>query len=65
LKTINDQENPFECIGEFLHENSFEENCQISAEQFYRSVSTLNPPCLDNTYLMKWLTFILEHIVRP
>jgi fatty acid CoA ligase FadD9 len=66
LKTISDdQDNLFECIGEFLHGNSFKEKCQISAEQFYRSVSTLDLPCLDNTYLMKWFTFILEHIVRP
>jgi hypothetical protein len=64
LKTISDRNNLFECIGEFLHENSFEGRCQLSAEQFYRAISPSDLPCLDSTYLMKWLTFILENIAN-
>jgi thioester reductase-like protein len=64
LKTITDRDGPFESIGEFLHENSFDEQCQIFAEQFYNSISVLDLPCFDNMYLIKWLTFILENIVR-
>jgi thioester reductase-like protein len=63
LKTISDRGGPFESIGEFLHENSFGARYQISAEQFYNSISALDFPCYDNVYSMKWLTFIFENIV--
>lgn len=63
LKTINDQSSPLASIGEFVGENSFDERCQISAEQFYNSISALDLPSIDNIYVMKWLTFILENIV--
>jgi fatty acid CoA ligase FadD9 len=64
VKTISDRDGPFESIGEFLHDSSFDKQCQISTEQFYNSISALDFPCFDNMYLIKWLTFILENIVR-
>jgi thioester reductase-like protein len=64
LKVICDRDSPFEFIEEFFHENSFNERCQISAEHFYTSISALNLPSLNDIYLMKWLTFILENIAR-
>jgi thioester reductase-like protein len=64
LKTISDRNSALESIGEFVHENSFDEGCQISAEQFYNSISSLDLPYFDTMYLIKWLTFILDNIVR-
>ncbi|CAF2520530.1 unnamed protein product [Rotaria sp. Silwood2] len=64
LKTISNENSSFECVGEFLSENLFKEICQISAEQFCNSISNLDLPPLDNLYLIKWLKFILDNIVR-
>jgi fatty acid CoA ligase FadD9 len=63
LKTISDRESLFQSVGDFLHGNSFEESCGISAEQFYHSISALDLPSLNDMYLIKWLTFILNNIV--
>jgi fatty acid CoA ligase FadD9 len=64
LKTIDDRDSLFQSVGEFLHGNSFEKRCEISAEKFYQSISSLDLPLLNNVYLIKWLTFILNNIIH-
>ncbi|CAF2930450.1 unnamed protein product [Rotaria sp. Silwood2] len=64
LKKINDIDDPFTFIGEFLNENLFKENRKIFAEQFCHSISPLTFPCLNDVYLMKWFKFILDNIAH-
>ncbi|CAF1247009.1 unnamed protein product [Rotaria sordida] len=64
LKTITDQNGPFEFVEEFLLENTFNKGCIFSAKHFKSAVSSLNFPSLDKDYVCKWLNFILHHIVR-
>jgi len=64
LKTITDQDSPFETVGEFLLDGAFNEGCTVSAEQFCSAVSSLNFPALVKDYVFKWLNFILHNINR-
>ncbi|CAF0715743.1 unnamed protein product [Adineta steineri] len=64
LMTLNDRDTLIGSIGEFLHENSFEETNRISAEQYCTSISSWNLPSFNNMYLMKWLSFISDNIVH-
>ncbi len=51
LKTITDQDSPFETVGEFLLDGAFNEGCTVSAKQFCSAVSSLNFPALDKDYV--------------
>jgi thioester reductase-like protein len=53
-----------ESLAEFPVNSLFVKYSALSSEQFYGIVSRLNIPDMDNTYVSKWLTFILQKIVH-
>jgi hypothetical protein len=52
---------PFESIAEFFSNNPFERIA--SRKPSANNVPLLTFPLIDNVYIMKWLTFILNNIV--
>jgi hypothetical protein len=53
-----------ESLDESLVGSLFVKTSVLSSEQVYGSVSRLNIPDMDNIYVSKWLTFILQNIIH-
>ena len=49
----------FESLLEFPSDSLFSKQSILSSTQFYQLVSSVNIPAMDNSYVIKWLTFIL------
>jgi myxalamid-type nonribosomal peptide synthetase MxaA len=64
VKTITDRNGRFESARKILLDISFRENYIVSAKHFSSAVDSLEFPSLDKDYVFKWLTFILDNIVR-
>ena len=64
LRTISNEGDSIETLVELLNTNTFDEQRQISTEEYYRSISTIKMPSLDKIYLQQWFDFLAENIVR-
>jgi thioester reductase-like protein len=63
LKTINEQNNVLEYVIKFSLESIFQEGDIVSADQFYSTICNLDWPLFDQDYVLKWMRFIIYHII--
>ncbi|UJR16438.1 hypothetical protein I4U23_003340 [Adineta vaga] len=61
-ETVN--ERSLESLIDFPLGNLFVKDSLLSSKQFYTIVSPQNIPSMDDNYVNKWLTFIMQNIIR-